>query len=95
MRLYEEILKQADATARYTVLVGGGGYFEGVKTVGDFSPNKIVLHFPRYGVEIEGETLAIKKYCDGDLELSGKIYSAKLLDGKREEESRPLSNKQK
>lgn len=87
MRLYNEILKDVDATSRYTVVVGGGGYFEGVKTVGDFSPNKIVLHFPRYGVEIEGETLSIKKYCDGDLEIAGKIYSAKLLDEKRKDAS--------
>ena len=91
MRLYEEILKKADATARYTVLVGGGGYFEGVKTVGDFSPNKIVLHFPRYGVEIEGETLAIKKYCDGDLHLLGKIISMRVVAPSLQREENPLS----
>ncbi len=87
MRLYEEIFKNTDAAARCALIVGGGGYFEGVKTVGDFSPNKIVLHFPRYGVEIEGESLAIKKYCEGDLQLSGKIYFLKLLDGDKTTET--------
>ena len=79
MRLYEEIFQNAVGAAKYSVIVGGGGYFEGVKTVGDFSPQKIVLHFPKYGVEIEGENLSIKKYCDGDLELSGRIHTTKLL----------------
>ena len=83
--MYEEIFKGVEGTARYTVIVGGGGYFEGVKTVGDFSPRKIVVYFSRYGVEIDGEGLTIKKYCDGDLQLLGKIYSATLLDGKGQE----------
>lgn len=94
MRLYEEIFKNTDAGARCALIVGGGGYFEGVKTVGDFSPNKILLHFPRYGVEIEGESLSIKKYCEGDLQLSGKIYSWKLLDGKQTAEN-PSSKAQR
>ncbi|MBQ7923962.1 MAG: YabP/YqfC family sporulation protein [Clostridia bacterium] len=89
MRLYGEILRGANVSgARYTVVVGGGGYFEGVKTVGDFSPEKIVVHFPRFGVEICGEKLAIKKYCDGDLELSGKIYETRLLGDKESPERR-------
>ncbi len=80
MRLYDEIFKNTDALAKYSVVVGGGGYFEGVKTVGDFSPQKIIVYFPRYGLEIEGESLVISKYCEGDLQLSGKIFSVKLLD---------------
>ena len=84
MRLYEEIFKNTDAAARYSIIVGGGGYFEGVKTVGDFSSQKIVLFFPRNSVKIEGENLTIRKYCEGDLELSGKIHSVTVLDSCRE-----------
>lgn len=75
MRLYEEIFKNPEgmALSRFTVAVGGGGYFEGVKAVGDFSPQKIVLYFPRESVVIEGAELFIRKYCDGDLELAGRI----------------------
>ena len=75
MRLYDEIFKSADgaAFARCTIVPGGGGYFEGVKAVGDFSPQKIVLYFPRESVVIEGAELFIRKYCDGDLELAGRI----------------------
>ncbi len=88
MRLYEEIFKNTDAVAKFSIVVGGGGYFEGVKTVGDFSPQKIVIHFPRYGVEVEGENLSIRKYCEGDLELSGKIHGVKLLDNRLAESGR-------
>ncbi len=81
MRLYDEIFKDNELTAgRCIVLPGGGGYFEGVKSVGDFSPEKIELCFARKKVEVEGVDLAIVKYCDGDLQLSGKICSLRLGD---------------
>ncbi len=81
MRLYDEIFKNADGGAmqRCVIVPGGGGYFEGVKSVGDFSNEKIVLFFPRLGVEITGEGLEIKKYCEGDLQLSGKISALVVL----------------
>lgn len=80
MRLYEEIFKNVEgaAFARCVLAVGGNGYFEGVKSVGDFSPERIVLYFPRERVEIEGENLSIGKYYDGDLLLCGKILSFKV-----------------
>ena len=81
MRLYDEIFKSADgAAARCVVVPNGGGYFEGVKTVGDFSPERVVLYFPRESVEVEGENLSIKKYCDGDLELSGRIFALRVTE---------------
>lgn len=83
MRLYNEIFKNADGLAycRYTVVLGGGGYFEGVKSVGDFSPEQIVLFFPKCSLQIDGKGLEIKKYCDGDLELVGAIYTVTTLNG--------------
>ncbi len=83
MRLMEEIWKGAQGVgARYTVLVGGGGYFEGVKRVGDLSSQKIVLYFSGCALTVEGVGLAIQKYCDGDVRISGKIRLIGLLDGK-------------
>ncbi len=81
MRLYDEIFKNADggATQRCVVVPGGGGYFQGVKSVGDFSQEKIILYFPCGGVEVTGEGLVIKKYYEGDLQLHGKITSLALL----------------
>ena len=77
MRLYDEIFKNADggAFSRCVIVPCGGGYFEGVKAVGDFSPERIVICFPRETVAAEGENLSIKKYYDGDLQLSGQIFS--------------------
>lgn len=88
MRLYNEILKRLGdgeaelaAGARYTVLPGRGGYFQGVKTVSEFSPERILLGFRRAVLEVEGSGFVIEKYCDGDLELSGKILCVRLSEG--------------
>ena len=80
MRLFDEIFKNDTlaSLARCMLIVGGGGYFEGVKTVGDFTPERIVLYFPKETVIIEGENLSIGKYYDGDLRLLGKINSWRL-----------------
>lgn len=80
MRLYNEIFKNADGIGgeRCVFVPSGGGYFEGVKAVGEFSERKVVLCFSGARVEVTGEGLTIKKYCDGDLELSGKIYGVVL-----------------
>lgn len=80
MRLYDEIFKNADnfSFSRCTVVPGGGGYFEGVKAVGDFSSEKIVLCFSHGNVAVEGKGLTIKKYYDGDLQLSGQIYALQV-----------------
>ena len=80
MRLFDEIFKNDTlaSLARCVVIIGGGGYFEGVKTVGDFTPERIVLYFPKETVVVEGENLSIGKYYDGDLRLHGKIYSWRL-----------------
>ena len=82
MRLYDEIFKNADSFSfsRCTVVPGGGGYFEGVKAVGDFSPEKVVVCFPHGNVAVEGKGLSIKKYYDGDLQISGQIFTLKVED---------------
>lgn len=81
MRLYDEIFKSVDGlgAAKCTFVPDGGGYFQGVKTVGDFSPEKIVLFFPHIRVEVEGDGLTIAKYCEGDLCLAGKIRAVKTV----------------
>lgn len=82
MRLFDEIFKNADgmALSRYTVVPRGEGYFEGVKAVGDFSPERIVLYYPHECLEVEGENLSIDKYCDGDLRVKGRIACVRVVD---------------
>ena len=81
MRLYDDIFKDpgGSACARCVVVPGGGGYFEGVKSVGDFSSEKIVIYFPRQAVEIYGVDLAIKKYYDGDLHIGGRVSAVRMV----------------
>ena len=81
MRLYEELTGiEGFATARYTVAVNGGGYFEGVKAVGEFTPEKILLLYPKAEIEIVGENLSIGKYVDCDLKIDGKIRCVSLVE---------------
>lgn len=82
MRLFDEIFKNTDnAFCRCTLVIGGEGYFEGVKALGDFSTEKIVVYYPQTAIEIEGEKLSIDKYCDGDLRVKGKILCVRLGEG--------------
>ena len=81
MRLYDDIFKNPNdsACARCVIVPGGGGYFEGVKSVGDFSDETIVIYFPRQAVEIYGVDLAIKKYYDGDLHIGGRVSAVRMV----------------
>ena len=81
MHLYEEVLKntKGELFAQCVITPCGNGYFEGVKAVEDFSPERILIRFPKHRVEVLGETLVIQKYCDGDLQVEGKILSMRTL----------------
>jgi len=79
MRLFSEIAKQLSAegfeTARilYTVADGRGGYFQNVKRVLEFTPERIVLQGKRGAVRIEGKSLSLGKYFGGDATVLGEI----------------------
>ena len=77
MELYEEIYEGVVET-RCSFLPLGGGYFQGVKALIGFSDSEVVLLFKKSRVVVRGEDLEIKKYCDGDLQLSGRIFSVGL-----------------
>ena len=82
MQLYDEIYEGV-AEARCSFLPLGGGYFQGVRALGGFSDTEILLQFKKNTVIVRGEQLEIKKYCDGDLQLSGKIFSVSLQEGEK------------
>lgn len=85
MRLYDEIFKKADGelypSPKCLIVPNGNGYFEGVKQVGEFTPERVDIYFRGVSVRVDGAELSIKKYCDGDLELCGKIISVSVLNG--------------
>ena len=78
MRLFSEIkraLGQEEDSARvqYTVLDGGGGYFQNVKKILEFSETLIVFAGRRGAIRIEGEGLHLGKYYLGDALVRGSI----------------------
>ncbi len=83
MRIYDEIFGDEGGSGfeRCVLCLRGGGYFEGVKAVGEFSPERIVLCFSKGEVELLGEGFTVQKYCDGDLRLLGKITQWRTLGG--------------
>ena len=82
MRLYEEIFGRIDGmgTERCIFIPNGEGYFEGVKSIGDFTDEKIVIYFSTRIVEVFGNRLSIVKYGEGDLRLCGQILSLQFID---------------
>ncbi|MBQ8295169.1 MAG: YabP/YqfC family sporulation protein [Clostridia bacterium] len=95
MRLYDEIFKDTDgvAFARCSIIPRGGGYFENVKAVEEFSDERISLCFPHDRLVVEGENLSIKKYCDGDLQIAGNIFSLSVETDQRAENGKDEQNR--
>ncbi len=48
-------------------------YFENVCSIESYSPERISLRLKKGGISVAGERLFIKKYCDGDVAVCGKI----------------------
>ena len=85
MRLFSEIkraLGQEEDSARvqYTVLDGGGGYFQNVKKILEFSENAIVFAGRKGAVRVEGEGLNLGKYYLGDALVKGNIIKVSRCD---------------
>ncbi len=85
MRLFSEIIKafgkeEDSSRVQYTVLDGGGGYFQNVKKILEFSENAIVFSGRRGAVRIEGEGLSLGKYYLGDAVVRGRILRVERCD---------------
>lgn len=85
MRLHEEILSELGGGGdplriKYTVVDGKGGYFQNVKRLLEFSPQRIVLKGRAGQVTVEGEALSLGKYCLGDVTVLGEITCVKKSD---------------
>lgn len=67
----EELL---NANSFKATLIGDRAcYMEGVKTILSYSPEEIKIGLKKGGIIIKGSGLYLKKYCDGDLAVCGKI----------------------
>lgn len=55
------------------VFVEEGVYIQGVVSVKNFSSEEITATLKKGEITIKGKELFIKKYCEGDLVICGKI----------------------
>ena len=62
------------------VLFGdSAGYFENVKSIVSYDVKEVVLSLKNGGLRVEGKDLYIKKYCEGDVVICGKIQSIQRI----------------
>ena len=62
------------------LLIGDSlAYFENIRSIKSFTPNKISLLLKNGEVVVEGEGMFFKKYDLGDLVICGKITSLKRV----------------
>ena len=85
MRLFSEIERalgssEDSSRVQYTVLDGGGGYFQNVKKILEFSQETIVFSGRRGAVRVEGEQLSLGKYYLGDAVVHGNIVRVSRCD---------------
>lgn len=61
-------------------LVGGSALFlEGVRSLKEFSSQKIVVTLKKGELEVLGQELFIKKYFEGDLVICGRIFQIRKV----------------
>ncbi len=77
MNVLREIAEQVrdgeNGRVRYTVSDGGGGYFQNVRRILEFSPDRILLGGKKGKLRIEGEELSLGKCFKGDVAVRGRI----------------------
>ena len=50
-------------------------YLEGVRSIREYSENRIEVSVSKGTVTVSGEKLYVKRYCMGDMAICGKIKS--------------------
>ena len=80
MKLLEQILSElgADTLKCFSIVPGFGGYFRSVKGVAEFSQERIVLALKKNKITVEGSSLAIGKYFEEDVLITGSIAGVKI-----------------
>ena len=58
-------------------LTGEAGYFENVNSIVSYNEEEIVLSLKDSVLTVSGRNLYVKKYCEGDVAICGKITGIK------------------
>lgn len=80
MKLLEQILNEmgADTLKSITLIPNSCCYLKSVKSVVDFSPERMVLAVGRKRVTLEGENMLLGEFFEGDLVVKGEIRVIKI-----------------
>lgn len=80
MKLLEQILSElgADGFKSFYIQPSFGGYFRSIKSIREYSPEKIVLTLKGNLITLEGEKMEIDKYFQEDLLIKGDIKGVKI-----------------
>ncbi|MBO4323330.1 MAG: YabP/YqfC family sporulation protein [Clostridia bacterium] len=62
---------------RYSVYGRSGGIFEGVK-IESYTPSEIIFSFSGGKLAVTGKNMAVKKYFESEVALSGEICGVEL-----------------
>ena len=58
-------------------LTDGAGYFENVAGIIEYTSDEIIISYKSGKITVNGSGLYIKKYCEGDIVVCGKITALK------------------
>lgn len=72
-RCFNENFMFEGPTFRCAIVGDFAGYFENITSIKSYSSDMIIFKLKKGEVIIKGEDLYIKKYCEGDVAVCGKI----------------------
>lgn len=80
MKLLEQILNEmgADTLKSITLIPNSCCYLKSVKSVVDFSPERMVLAVGKKRVTLEGDNMLLGEFFEGDLMVKGDIRVIKI-----------------
>lgn len=68
----------ADTLKSFSIVPSFGGYFRSVKSIAEYSPEKMVLLQKKTSIVLEGENLQVGKYFEEDIFIKGNIKVIKV-----------------
>ena len=80
MKLLEQIMEElgADTLKSFTVVPHFGGYFRSIKSIAEYTPQKIVLRLKKSDLTLIGEDMQVGKYFEEDLFIKGEIKGIQI-----------------
>lgn len=80
MKLLQQLLNEmgADTLKSITLIPDSCCYLKNVKSVVDFSPERIVLKVGKSSVTVEGNDMTLGEFFEGDLIIKGGVKGVKI-----------------